>query len=187
MKEVQQLNQANPPADYWERLAPPTSRDPEVLADVIERRLDGWGLVTFVEFAEWLGESYRGNCRLTDTRDPNIVYWGNLGSEIVEALNILIQAGRVELLAGNEWTNAWGSGINGLPLAKKRPPAAGYARPHWQPVYLILSPDRSRFNGWLCYAAWGEKGGNFRTRDKGWISPLSPVRSLRQRCVLLSR
>ena len=172
MIKEQQLNQETPSGGFWERNTPPTSRDPEVLADEVERLLDGWGLVTFTEFTGWLDESYRGNCLLTDARDPNIIYWGNLSSEMVEALDILIQPGRVELLAGSEWTNAWGSGIDGLPLAKKRPPAAGYARPHWQPVMMILSPDRSRFNGTLCYLAWGEKGGNFRTRDKGWISPL---------------
>ena len=172
MYEEQQLDQATPRVDPWQHLTPPNSRDPEVHADEVERYLDGWGLVTFVEFAEWLCESYRGDCRLTDARDPNIVYWGNLSSEIVEALNILIRAGRVELLAGSEWTNAWGSGIDGLPFAKERPPAAGYDCPHWQPVYMILTPERSRFNGTLCYLAWGEKGENFRTRDRGWISPL---------------
>jgi hypothetical protein len=142
MNEEQKLNQATASEVYWLRRNPPSSRDPEALADTIEIFLEGWGVVSFAELADWLGESFRGNCRLTDARDPNIVFWGNLSSEIVEALNILIQAGRVRLRAGSEWTNEWGGGISGLPLAKKRLPAAGYARPHWRPVMLALPPGK---------------------------------------------
>jgi hypothetical protein len=155
MHEEQKLDHTTaserPPLHYP---APPNSRDPEVLADAIEQHLDGWGLVSFVELAAWLGESFQGNCRLTDARDPNIVFWGNLSPEIVEALNILIQAGRVELRTASHWSNSWNGGISGLPLANKRPPADGYARPHWQPVKLILPKGRSRLNSALCYGTW---------------------------------
>ncbi len=156
MKKEQKLEQATatggPPFHYP---APPNSRDPESLADAIERHLDGWGLVSFVELAQWLGESFRGNCFLTDARDPSIVFWGNLSPEIVEALNILIQAGRVELRAASCWTNEWNGGISKLPTAEIRPPAAGYAGPQWHPVDLILPRGRSRFNSALCYGTRG--------------------------------
>jgi hypothetical protein len=142
MDQEKKLDKTTASEVYWKRRIPPNSRDPEVLADVIEMFLDGWGLVSFVELTDWLGESFRGNCRLTDARDPNIVFWGKLSPEIVEALNILIQAGRVELRAASRWANEWNGGISGLPLAEKRPPAAGYARPHWQPVTLVIPPDR---------------------------------------------
>jgi hypothetical protein len=155
MNEEQKLNQATASEVYWLRRNPPSSRDPEVLADAIEMFLGGWGVVSFVELAEWLGESFRGNRRLTDARNPNIVFWGNLSPEIVEALNILIQAGRVELRAASCWTNEWNGGISEFPTAEIRPPAAGYAGPHWQPVKLILPQGRSRLNSALCYGTWG--------------------------------
>ena len=142
MNKEQQLNQATPSEDYWQRQIPPTSRDPEVLADAIERHLDGWGLYGFDELADWLGESFQGNCRLTDARDPNIVFWGNLSPEIVEALNILIQAERVELREASHWINEGNGGISELPTAEIRPPEAGYAGPIWQPVYLVTPSER---------------------------------------------
>jgi hypothetical protein len=154
MNQEKKLDKTTASEVYWKRRIPPNSRDPEVLADAIEMFLDGWGVVSFVELSDWLGESFRGSCRLTGARDPNLIYWGNLSSEIVEALNILIQAGRVELRAASHWTNAWDGGMSGLPLAKKRPPADGYARPHWQPVKLILPRGRSRLNSALCYGTW---------------------------------
>ena len=155
MTEDKQLKQVTHTPDlFLEKNTPPTSRDPEVLENAIERHLDGWGHVSFVEFAKWLGESYRGNCFLTDAHDPNIVFWGNFCPEIVEALNILIQAGRVELRAASCWTNELNGGISELPTAEIRPPEAGYAGPIWHPVMLIIPQDRSRFNSALCYGIW---------------------------------
>ncbi len=154
MNKKQQLKQRTHVPDFWERNPRPTSRDPKVLADKIEGFLQLWSVRSFVELTQWLGESYRGSCRLTDAHDPNIVFWGNLCPEIVEALNILIQAGRVELRAASCWTNELNGGISELPTAEIRPPEAGYAGPIWHPVMLIIPQDRSRFNSALCYGIW---------------------------------
>ncbi len=141
MNEEQKLDQATASEGYWHRRTPPNSRDPEVLADAIERRLEGWGNVSFVELADWLGESFRGNGRLTDAHDPNIVFWDNLRPEIGEALDILMQAGRVEFRATIPLIYMMDGGILPLPIVK-RPPAAGYVNPHWQPVALIVPPGK---------------------------------------------
>ena len=142
MNKKQQVKQRTHVPDFWERNPRPTSRDPKVLADKIEGFLQLWSVRSFVELTQWLGESYRGNCRLTAARDPNLVFWGNLSPEIVEALNILLQAGRVLLRPASCWTNELNGGISELPTAEIRPPEAGYAGPIWQPVYLVTPSER---------------------------------------------
>jgi hypothetical protein len=117
----------------------PTSNDPEILADEIERLLDGWGHVSFVELANWLGESFRGNGRITSARDPNIVFWQGLAEPVVEALNRLIREGRLEIKASSLLVYTFDGGSLRLPIAK-RPPREGYRKPHWLPVVLRLTP-----------------------------------------------
>ena len=131
--------------NYWQPDIPPNSRDPEILADAMERRLEGWGHVSFVELADWLGEPFRGNCRVTDARDPNIVFWLNLCPEIVKALNILIRTGRVEVRPTSPIIYAFDGGCLTLPVVK-RPPSGGYAHAHWMPVVLVVPPGSAHVN-----------------------------------------
>ena len=139
MNDHQELPEATPSDDIFAHLTPPTSRVPEVLAKAIERRVEGLGTMSLVELTEWLGESYRGDGRITDPHDRNIVLWTNVCQEIVDAMNILIKDGRIELRATSPLIYAMDGEVLRLPVAK-RPPAAGYVHPHWQPTVFAVPP-----------------------------------------------
>ena len=123
----------------WGLKSRPTSDDPSALGEAIEDFVGRSSNVTFVEIQNWLGPHFRGDCSVTDPRDSNLIYWRGVTQSVIDALNLLVRDNRIEFRTSSPLVYLFDGGALRLPIAK-RPPRAGYRKPHWLPVVLNVPP-----------------------------------------------
>ena len=120
------------------------------LADAIVEIVTRWDCVTFAELPRRLvdvglnADDLRGEHTLELA--GNVILWAGLSVELVDTLRSLLSTQRLYLHPATEWTYFGDGGMLTLPVVK-RPPPAGYRKPHWLPACLRLVPVESAGHG----------------------------------------
>ncbi len=103
----------------------------EDILDCIARRGNN---TTFAELSKHV-EGFNGEYQY-NTPHSNLILWGGMSKEAVEAIYQLNQENRVVLSQVSWWVYLYeGRGMN-IPIAKRR---MGYKKPHWMPTVIHIT------------------------------------------------
>jgi hypothetical protein len=118
---------------------PTASMADSILALVQER---DW--VSFAEITNdlaRLGFPAAGDRAMELAGCPNVFLWAGISGELLAAIKILLTSRRVFLHAASPFVYMIDGHYPTWPIAK-RPPAKGYASPHWLPVCFRVVPSQ---------------------------------------------
>lgn len=85
------------------------------ILDLIKER----GLVSFAQMQRLLGDGFEGEYTMTLNDYPSIILWTNVSKEVVNAIEGLLQKGKIKALPTSFWTYLIdGRGLD-LPIAER--------------------------------------------------------------------
>lgn len=109
----------------------------ESIEKIVEEKKVG---VSFVELIDEIGEEARGEYNIEML---NCIWWRNVSKTFFEALFTCIKRGSIVPKNTNFMVYVLdGEVVPNLPLAK-RPPKAGYVKPHWLPVVFDWNEENN--------------------------------------------
>ncbi|NYF57875.1 hypothetical protein [Micromonospora purpureochromogenes] len=118
---------------------PQLSPAAQAALDLIRRHRTGTSFVEVVGAIDAAGVPTDGEAALCSSRDPNILYWVGVSSEVVDAVTELLRAKLVHLHPTEPLVYHIDGQVPMFPIAQ-RPPSAGYKEPHWLPAVLNAGP-----------------------------------------------
>jgi hypothetical protein len=99
------------------------------------------GGVTYVEIINCIGDEAKGD-KYTELR-PNLLVWSGMSQTLADAVNLLLQDGKMESRPTSVLTYLADGGALRLPIAKSIPKGGGFKKPRWVPVGFNLCKPNS--------------------------------------------
>jgi hypothetical protein len=103
------------------------------LEDRIYQFIQGHPWTTFAELKRHFGDEFAGSRTGWLDEERNLLLWPKMSERFVEALNNLLQDGKIVMKPAPLWIYLLDGVTLSLPLARGR---YRYREPHWVPVYF---------------------------------------------------